>query len=155
MHKIVLCNPFFFNLEKHIVNSFILMNEPWWLSLCSPWDSTAGACVTFLLCHSLSPLAPRHWYSICGHRVLFEHLLHHHPGLGTLLPVQLLHLWTSLDNLYQYLEHRCPCLLPRDGISPTKPGGRWQVMARCDEGHGRTFWLTSCGTLGPSQEGLV
>lgn len=62
---------------------------------------------TFLFPMPAPPtLSPRHWAGVRGHRGLSEHLLHHHPGLGPLLPVQLLHLRAALDHLRPLLEHR-------------------------------------------------
>lgn len=41
----------------------------------------------------------RNWICLTSHRVLSEYLLHRHPVLGTLLPVQLLHCSATMGQL--------------------------------------------------------
>lgn len=87
------------------------------------------------------PCSPRHWHGLCGHRVLFEHLLHHHSRLGSLLPVQLLHLGASMDNLHQLLEHRYLSVGPVIG-----PGsGGWSVVAGDRAHHRPCLRADPCG----------
>lgn len=94
----------------------------------------------FFACANLS-LPRRDWHGFCCHRVLFKHLLHHHPGLGPLLPVQLLHLGASVDNLHQLVEHRYLCV-----SSATGPGsGGWSVVAGDRVHHGPCLRADLCG----------
>lgn len=115
MHRIVLCNLRFLLRKIGGKWRLIPINKPWWFSLCSTqypsnhnwqlvgdfWGLTLTSWILPFLLRS-----GRHRSGVCGHWVLFEYLLHHHPRLGPVLSVQLIYLSAALDNLYQYLEHR-------------------------------------------------